>query len=65
MADLIPMFLQIKAYVHYKTLLFKSNKQMKLITSHIVVSFILDYEINMTIVTLSYNPTATLSSKQR
>lgn len=34
---------------------------MKLITGHIFVSFILDHQINMTIVILLYNRAATLS----
>ena len=65
MADLILMFVEIKVDLHYKTLLFKFLKPMKLITGHIFVSYTSDHHINITKFTLLYNRTATLSSKQR
>lgn len=65
MTDFILMFVEIKAYLHYKTLLFKFVKRMKLIACHIFVSFTSDHHMNMTKFTLLYNRTAALSSKQR
>ena len=40
------IIVEVKAYLHYETYFFKSNKQMKLITGHIFMSLTQDNQTN-------------------